>query len=95
MEELMKKLEELYNEKDNYYVDEYDKWAYFKDSELYDEVTTLCCGKLITNDGACNWDNINILRNNGYSVFAGDRDSFGWLVGCIRKHDDKRTVCYG
>ena len=95
MEELMKKLEELYNEENNYYIDEYDNNTYFKDSELYDEVTTLCCGELIAYNGGCNWDNINILRNSGYRVFPGERDSFGWLVGCIKKHGDKRIVCYG
>lgn len=95
MEELIKKLEELYNEENNYYFDEYDRCTYFKDSLLYHDVEGLCCENLITNGGGCNWDNINILRNSGYRVFPGDRDSFGWLVGCIRKHGDKRTVCYG
>ena len=95
MEELMKKLEELYGEENNSYVDEYDMCTYFKDTLLYHDVEGLCCGNLITNEGGCNWDNIHYLRKNGYHVFPGERDSFGWLVGCIRKVGDERTVCYG
>ena len=96
MELLLKQLEELFNQQNNHYTDD-DGWVYFKDNELYNEVVGLCCELLIANNGRCNWDNIIYLRNNGYSVFAGDKDSFGWLIGCIRKNDDplRRTICYG
>ena len=97
MDLLLTQLEELFNQQDNYHINEDDGWAYFNDSELYDEVVGLCCDVLITSNGQCNWNNIWILRNKGYHVFPGDRDSFGWLVGCIQKVDDElmRTVCYG
>lgn len=48
---------------------------------------------LITDSGACDWDNINLLRNSGYSVYPGDQDSFGWLVGCI--DTNKGTITFG
>lgn len=97
MDLLLTQLEELFNQEDNYIVDEDDGCAYFKDSELYKEVNNSCCEVLITSNGQCDWGNIAILRNNGYRVFAGEWDSFGWLIGCIRKNDDplRRTVCYG
>jgi len=38
---------------------------------------------LVTINGKCNWNNHDILKRNGYSVFAGEQDSFGWLSGCI------------
>lgn len=95
MDLLLNQLEDLFRQRDNYY--EEDGWAYFRDSDLYEEVISSCCDLLITSNGQCNWNNIRILRNNGYFVFPGDRDSWGWLVGCIRKNDDplRRTVCYG
>ena len=54
-------------------------------SQAYDQ--------LITSEGACNWDNISTLKENGYNVFPGDQDSFGWLTGCIRTK--KGIIVYG
>ena len=33
---------------------------------------------------ADNYDNIHLLKKNGYNVFAGEQDRFGWLTGCIQ-----------
>ena len=30
------------------------------------------------------FDNIEYLKRNGFEIFAGEKDSFGWLTGCIR-----------
>ena len=48
---------------------------------------------LITSNGQCNWSNINRLKNEGFDVFAGDRDDFGWLTGCIKTK--KGILVYG
>lgn len=50
----------------------------------------LCNGELITSAGQCNWSMIKVLKSKGYDVFAGDRDSFGWLTGRVQK--DGMTV---
>ena len=42
---------------------------------------------LITHDGKCNWMNIRYLQWCGYDVFAGEKDSFGWLGGVIKRSD--------
>lgn len=63
-----------------------------KDSEVC-KLEAYACGALITPSGGCNWDNINKLRNEGFSVFAGEKDSFGWLIGCIRTA--KGILTYG
>ena len=47
------------------------------------KVIELADKHLITNIGGCNWENINILEEIGYSIYAGEQDSFGWLSGCI------------
>lgn len=93
MTELLEKLEVLFATEGYDYED--DGYQYFVEDDLYNEVTSLCCEELITNSGGCNWTNIRIVREHGYRVFPGDKDSFGWLVGCIGKPDDKRIVCYG
>jgi hypothetical protein len=93
MEQLLIALKKLYDDQTNIYRDE--EWTGFKEDELYNEVVGLCNGYLITKDGQCNWNNILILRNNGYRVYAGEEDSFGWLVGCVQKKDDPRVIVYG
>lgn len=95
MEELLKALEELYDRKDNFYINEDDGLTYFVADDLYDRVTNLCCEHLITAGGRCNWKNIDILRNNKYRVFAAEEDGFGWLIGCVKKIHDNRAVYYG
>ena len=35
------------------------------------------------------------MRKYGYRVYAGDQDSFGWLVGCVRKEDSDITLTFG
>ena len=94
MEKLLEKLEQLYDTQNNSYSDE-GYAEYFKESDLYDEIEGLCNEYLITESGGCNWDNICVLRSKGYSVYAGEKDSFGWLTGCIQKKGDNRIVVYG
>lgn len=66
---------------------------YFVASELVSYIEELACSVLITDDGSCNWDNIYKLRNDGYLIYAGEADSFGWLTGCI---ETKRgVIVYG
>lgn len=48
---------------------------------------------LITDTGECNWDNIKTLKESGYNVFPGEKDSFGWLTGCIKTN--KGIIVYG
>ena len=93
MKELLTALEKLYGDQSNIYQE--DGWTGFNENEMYNEVVDLCNEYLITNCGLCNWDNIRILRSNGYRVFAGEKDSFGWLTGCVQKDDDERVIVYG
>lgn len=51
--------------------------------ELINEAEALGNEVLII-DGKCNWDNHTILKDNGFNVFPGERDRFGWLTGCIQ-----------
>ena len=93
MKELLTALEKLYDDQSNIYQE--DGWTGFNENEMYNEVVGLCNEYLITNGGLCNWDNIRILRSNGYRVFPGEKDGFGWLTGCVQKKNDKRVIVYG
>lgn len=53
----------------------------------------LACEHLITPNGRNSIINIKILRDNGFNVYAGERDSFGWLSGCIETR--KGIIVYG
>ena len=63
-----------------------DEYGCVTFTEEGNAASALCCEYLIHDGGGCNWTNINYLRKHGYSVYPGDEDSFGWLVGCISKN---------
>ena len=48
---------------------------------------------LIDDNGRNIREHHDILINNGYAVFCGERDRFGWLSGCIQTK--KGTIVYG
>lgn len=39
---------------------------------------------LISTGGSINFQNISIMRHNGFNVRPGEADSFGWLTGVIK-----------
>lgn len=41
------------------------------------------------------YDMIREFRNHGYSVYPGDHDSFGWLVGIVHDSVTDRKICFG
>lgn len=49
--------------------------------------------KVLMVGGGCNWPNIERVRDAGFRVYPGEKDSFGWLSGCI--DTEKGTICYG
>ncbi len=38
---------------------------------------------LIRGNGECDWDSIAYLKQKGFDIHAGERDSCGWLTGVI------------
>lgn len=96
LDELLRSLDVLYSKDIKESSTENDDGnRYFKEFPVSDYVEGLCCACLIASNGTCNWENIHILKNHGYDVFAGDKDSFGWLTGCVQKNDDDRILVYG
>ena len=53
---------------------------------LFDEL-------LISRSGGCDWENIELMNENGYYVSAGERDRFGWLSGIVTIN--KGYIVYG
>jgi hypothetical protein len=54
------------------------------DPDLMGQIQEAAARVLIDDSGKNRWDNHEILQTCGYYVFAGERDRFGWLTGCIR-----------
>jgi hypothetical protein len=48
---------------------------------------------LIDKDGRCNWENINTLKEKGFSAVPLEKDRFGWLIGGIVTK--KGIITYG
>ena len=62
--------------------------------EVLDQVLDLADELLITDKGQPNYSVFPILNRYGYRVFAGERDGFGWLTGCIQKGNGP-TIVFG
>ena len=60
---------------------------------LINEIKSIANTLLITDDGKCNWQNIEILMDNSIEVFPVELDKFGWVVGGIRT--TKGIITYG
>ena len=54
-----------------------------RNNEIVLETSMIAEITLISSNGRCNWDAIEILRKNGYNVFPVERDRFGWVIGGI------------
>ena len=94
MDNLRKALEVLFNsETIPLSKDDESGLMFFGDSPERDEAEDLACACLITSNGGCNWGNIMAIEKDGYDVYAGDQDSFGWLTGCIEKNG--KVLVYG
>jgi hypothetical protein len=63
------------------------------DHPFISEIKYIADTLLITDDGKCNWDNIEILMDNSIEVFPVELDRFGWLIGGIRT--TKGIITYG
>lgn len=68
---------------------------YAKTTPATEECEEMANALLIRMDGRCNWENIRKLGGYEFSVYAGEKDSFGWLTGCIGFPDGERVLVYG
>jgi len=63
------------------------------EAELITRISNWASSTLINEAGRCIWDLHDVLSNAGFPVFAGEKDSFGWLTGCIQT--SKGIIIYG
>jgi hypothetical protein len=61
--------------------------------DLIDKALTYADEALILDNGQCNWESITYLKEEGYTVVAGEQDRWGWLTGCIQT--TKGRLVYG
>jgi len=76
--EILKKIDSSDLPDDDY------KYISAQHSPDLDEVLSLANTVLVNDDGHNIYDNHEVLRKNGFPVFAGEQDRFGWLTGCIQ-----------
>lgn len=57
------------------------------------EIEDLANTVLITDEGQCDWDAIDILKENGFQVIPIEKDRFGWVIGGILT--TKGIITYG
>lgn len=65
----------------------------FNENPLVSAVKYLANICLIDNEGNPNSDNIKEVSQNGFPIYPGEKDRFGWLTGCIDIKD--KTILFG
>lgn len=54
------------------------------------------CNELINESGTCvDMDTRIWFSKNGYKIYAGEKDSFGWLTACIEKEGTNKVLVFG
>ena len=87
MEEFLEKIKELEES-------EIEASAYLSSfNERVIEIVMLADRLLIDDNGHCNWEHINFMKNSNYDVFPIEKDRFGWLIGGIQT--SKGIIAYG
>ena len=87
----IKRLKEMFDSNENFYeiIEDLDGNKDTKYSDLAIELECDACKYLIRGNGQINYERKNILEENGFKVYPGDKDSFGWLTGVIERNDRK------
>jgi hypothetical protein len=71
--ELIKQIEES----------EIEEVEYLNNNETASRISSIAQGLFITEEGKCNWDNIEIAGKVNIHIFPVERDRFGWLIAGI------------
>ena len=82
LNELVENLEKTFKDKKNFEQDEENENCFWTcDTKVDYPVDRL----LIDFNQICNvnWITVEYLKQRGWKVYAGERDSFGWLTGII------------
>ena len=98
MEEKIRRLKELLIEHDHnkkiQYTDEGTRYynTNLRDNDIIKELDDLADDLFITSNGHPNYDAINMAKKEGIYVFPGDKDSFGWLTGCVKLYGQNHAI---
>jgi len=77
-------------------LEQYKSKNLFKNAVIKNKVVKISCmanDLLIDNNGGVIWENVELLKTQGYSVFPKEQDRFGWLIGCIKC--SKGSITFG
>ena len=73
--------------------DDLDRTLLAEEYAFVRDIENLADKTLIDINGKSCFDVISTLKENGFHVFPGEVDSFGWLSGCIQTK--KGVIVYG
>ena len=64
---------------------------------IWESKLNIPLSSLLIRNGDCDWEVINYLKKNGgFNIYAGERDSCGWLTGVIEHPSaPNRRILYG
>ena len=96
IEKLKKGNEEAKKKTLEYYFNEFISIIKSKDFSDTNNLKSLCCSLFITDSGHVNFNMINKVKKEcpNVSIYAGKKDSFGWLTGILAV-DDNEIVVFG
>lgn len=98
MEEKIKRLKELLVEHDNnkeiQYTDNSIRYynTNLRDNDIIKELEDLAIELFVTFDGRPNYAMIAAVKKESLHVFPGDKDSFGWLTGCVKLYGQNHAI---
>lgn len=98
MEEKIKRLKELLVEHDNnkeiQYTDNSIRYynTNLRDNDIIKELEDLAIELFVTFDGHPNYAMIAAVKKESLHVFPGDKDSFGWLTGCVKLYGQNHAI---
>lgn len=91
LDELVSNLEKTFKDVNNFQQDEENPNCYWTcDTEVDYPIDRYLID--FNEIGNVNWDSVEYLKQRGWKVYAGERDSFGWLTGIIEPIEITREV---
>lgn len=91
MENLIQLLQDLEN--DTTMMEDHNRYLTREDHKSIENIKTIAYDYLITEEGECNWDNIQIMKEYKFYAFPVEKDRCGWLIGGISTR--KGIITYG
>ena len=89
IEKFITELKELFDAEEEFYIVVDEEYNAIEYNDTANRLSGEACKYLICSDGRVNYHNRAKIENEGFKIYPGDKDSFGWLVGVIERNNRK------